>query len=140
SLIGTGEAQAEREMSRAAANPDYSMDFSPREILTNYIREYFPVTLLEEFTDEQGNTRSRPVERDGAKVVNPEAIAKREELIKSITDTLELPDAPLQALINAFGRANVAELTGRVDEPELEGGKFVRKSRAPEGVPKDKIN
>lgn len=142
SLIGTGEAQAERELDKAAADEDYDIDFSPREILTSYIERYYPVQQFEEYTDDSGNVRSRPVIRDGKPVENPEAVARRDALMKEVTENLTLPDSPLQAIVNAFGRSRVAELTGRKEEPGFDPktGKPTRINRAPEGVAKKDVN
>lgn len=142
SLIGTGAAQAEREIARAEQEGDAGIDFSPREILLNFIDQYYPTQLWEEYTDDQGKTHSRPVIRDGKKVENPAAVEARDALKNKVKSDLLLPDAPLQAIVNHFGRNKVAELTGRKDEPyyDEKTGKLTRRSRAPEGVPKDKVN
>lgn len=55
---------------------------------------------------------------------------------------LELPENPLDQLVNHFGENNVAELTGRsrrlIRDPR--NGQVQYKKRAPEGVAMDRTN
>jgi len=145
SLIGTGDAQAKRQMDKPGSGEGEGkgegIDFSPREILLNLIDSHYPVEMWEEYTDDSGKTHRRKVIRDGKPVINPEAERAKKALKEKLKSELALPDAPLQAIVNHFGRQSVAELTGRVDEPQVnDQGKLVKASRAPEGVPKDAIN
>jgi hypothetical protein len=87
-------------------------------------RRYKPVT------DAQGNT-----------IQSKEALRMKQELIDGLS-ALELPENPLDPLVNHFGENNVAELTGRsrrlIREPR--NGQVQYKKRAPEGVVMDRTN
>ncbi|MDE2098946.1 MAG: strawberry notch family protein [Patescibacteria group bacterium] len=142
SLIGTGQAQADKAMASGAAEDEDDLDFSPKDSLIQLIRDSYPTILYEEYEDEQGNVRKRPVVRDGQIVQNPDAIAKRDDLISDLNRELKLPDSPLDYVVRYYGRDNVSELTGRKKtvERNKQSGKWEIVSRAPEGVPMDKIN
>ena len=93
SLIGTGAAQADRALAgmREGGDDEDDLDFSPKASLIKMIQDNYPVTLYEEYTDENGKTRTRSVVRDGKTVTNPDAEAKRDELIKSSTRNCSCP-------------------------------------------------
>jgi hypothetical protein len=140
SLIGTGQAQAEQQLAKAGDSED-DLDFSPREALIKMIRDSYPTILYEEYTDEDGKTRKRPVVRDGKVQQNPEAVEKREGLIKKLSDELQLPDNPLDLIIRTYGRDKVAELTGRKKTVERNAqGKWEYVSRSPKGISQDAVN
>jgi hypothetical protein len=146
SLIGTGEARANRSAQRAMANPDEDLDMSPREILVDLIRKHFPVALWEEYSEvgEDGRvTINRRIVRDekGNPVVNPEAVEKRKALINKVQTTIDLPESPLDQIINTFGRDKVAELTGRTHFVRRnENGTVEKVKRAPDNVKAKDIN
>lgn len=114
-LVSTGEAEATRQMTNALANDvDYAdMDMSAKQMIQTYLDKSFPIYATEDFVDESGITRSRSVvDAKGDKVVNQEALAIQQELKRGL-DTIRLPKAPLDELIDHFGADNVAEISGR---------------------------
>ncbi len=114
-IVNTNEAQESRTKA-AAKETDADLeelDFSPRNILIDYLMNAFPITRYEEYMDEDGNKRSREVkDADGNPVVSQKAVAMRDDLIAQI-EALSIPDNPLDMLYRAFGVDNVAEITGR---------------------------
>jgi hypothetical protein len=120
-LTNTNEAEQERQAARAAATetPLEEMDFTPRQALMEYIRTGFPVQQFEEYEDEDGNTRTRPVtDASGNPVFNQDMVARRDNLLRTL-EQIRVPDNPIDEIINAFGSDMVAEVTGR-------GRRFVR--------------
>lgn len=114
-LVNTNQAEAERQIASIKAEGDEldDMDLTPRGTLVNYLMECYPVTKFEEYEDEDGNLRSRPVTNSkGEPVVDKKAVAKRDALIAEINE-MSIPDGPLEMLFDAFGTENVSEITGR---------------------------
>ena len=114
-VVNTNEATQERRAAQAAENdiPLEEMDVSPRDILMQYIEMSFPVQQYEEYIDDDGNIRSRPVvDSQGRPVENPEAVARRDQLLDEL-GAIPVPDSALDQLINHFGTQQVAEITGR---------------------------
>ena len=88
-------------------------DVTPRDQLVQYIERAFPVTLYEEYEDETGNVRTRPVKDGlGELVVSPRAVQMRNDLIRRV-GSLSVPHGVLDQVIQHFGPDNVAEVTGR---------------------------
>jgi hypothetical protein len=115
-LVNTNEAAQERAAADLADNEDEdltTLDMSPMSMLMQYVERSFPTALYEEYTDEQGNLRSRPViDSDGNNVEDPEAVAMRDELLTKL-GSLRAPEPPLEQIIKHFGTDKVAEVTGR---------------------------
>ncbi|MBT7307022.1 MAG: hypothetical protein HN842_02325, partial [Gammaproteobacteria bacterium] len=114
-LVNTNEATQERRLDQAKAEglPLEEVDITPRDILMQFVQNGFPTAQYEEYVDEDGNDRSRPVtDSDGNAVENPQAVAMRDRLLMEI-GTLQVPEGPLEQLINHFGSDAVAEITGR---------------------------
>ena len=114
-IVNTNEAQDKRTKA-AAKETDAELeelDFSPRNILIDYLREAFPVTLYEEYVDDDGHKKMREVkDSSGKTMTSQKAVAMRDDLISQI-QALSIPDNPLDMLYRAFGVDNVAEITGR---------------------------
>jgi len=136
-LVNTNEAQMERALSKAGEEeetPDLeTLDITPRESLIQYIDNAFPVDQYEEYTDDNGTTRSRPVvDSEGNRVQSKEAVAMREDL-KDKLASIRVPMGALDELIETFGEKNVAEVTGRsrrvVTKDTPEGRKKVVENR-----------
>ena len=71
------------------------LDLTPREGLMNYLEHSFPVQQYEEYTDDNGNIRSRPVlDSNGNPVINREAVAMRDALLRRL-GMMRVPDAGL---------------------------------------------
>lgn len=114
-IVNTNEAQAERAISaaeKAGLSLD-DLDLTPSETLIAMVQKAFPIQEYEEYTDEKGNTRTRPVtDGEGNPVLSKKAIRMRDELIADLRQ-MKVPDGPLEMLFDAFGVDQVAEVTGR---------------------------
>ena len=145
SLIGTGEARTREQVAKtiAAGGMLEDLDFSPREIIAAMINRAFPTTLYRDVTDPAtGKTIQVPVKDEkGNLIQSREALKMRQALIDGLS-ALELPENPLDQLINHFGEKNVAELTGRtrrlIRDPQ--SGRVEYRKRVPEGVAMDRAN
>lgn len=126
-LTNTNEASADRAIAEAEdTGTDLDdMDMTPSECLINYLEKSFPVQAYEEYTDDKGNTLSRPVtDKDGKAVLDRQAVRQRDALISDVKQ-MKVPDGPLELLFDAFGTDAVAERTGRtrrvVEKPDENG-------------------
>ena len=137
-LVNTNAAQADRALAKneAAGGSLDDLDLTPSDTLIQMLEKSFPVELYEEYTDEDGRQRSRPVpHKDGKPVLDKKAVQMRDNLIAEIQQ-MKVPDGPLEMLLDAFGTDNVAEVTGRtrrvVEKPDENGNmKRVVESRSP---------
>ena len=114
-IVNTNEAQQNKQLAEAKAKGESldNLDMTPREALIGYLNTSFPTQLYEEYTDEDGNLRSRPVlDSKGNPVQSKEAIRQRDALIAEVNQ-MSIPDGPLEMLFDAFGPEAVAENTGR---------------------------
>lgn len=114
-IVNTNEAQQNKQLAEAKANGESldNLDMTPREALIGYLNTSFPTQLFEEYTDEDGNLRSRPVlDSKGNPVQSKEAMRQRDALIAEVNQ-MSIPDGPLEMLFDAFGPEAVAENTGR---------------------------
>jgi hypothetical protein len=145
SLVGTGEARTREQVAKATANGGMleDLDFSPREVIAAMVDRGFPTTLYQDVTDPgTGKTIQVPVkDAQGNTVQSKEALRMKQELIDGLS-ALELPENPLDQLVNHFGERNVAELTGRTRRliSDVRTGQVQYKKRAPEGVAMDRTN
>lgn len=114
-LVNTNASQQEKELSKAKAEGSdlEELDITPRGALLGFLENSFPVQQYEEYLDEHGNKKSRPVfDSKGNPVLNKQAVAARDALIERINE-MSIPDGPIDMILNAFGSDNVAEVTGR---------------------------
>ena len=113
-LVSTGEALMERRLSDIPTEEwgDLSIDVTPRELVLEYLAHSFPTQLHEPFTDADGTLSSRPVWRDGQPVPCREAVERRDRLIERLASLEPVPGA-LDQIVQHFGAAMVAEVTGR---------------------------
>ena len=114
-IVNTNEAQQNKQLAEAKATGESldNLDLTPREALIGYLTTSFPTQMFEEYTDDDGNLRSRPVmDSAGNPVQNKEAIRQRDALIEEVNQ-MSIPDGPLEMLFDAFGPDAVAENTGR---------------------------
>ena len=114
-IVNTNEAQQNKQLAEAKASGESldNLDLTPREALLGYLTTSFPTQMFEEYTDDDGNLRSRPVlDSAGNPVQNKEAIRQRDALIEEVNQ-MSIPDGPLEMLFDAFGPDAVAENTGR---------------------------
>lgn len=114
-LTKTNAAQADRAIEKNAMEGGdlEDLDLTPSEELINMVKKSFPVQAYEEYTDDEGNVRVRPVvDSNGKPVEDKKAVELREQLIAEIGQ-MQVPDGPLEMLLDAFGTDQVAEVTGR---------------------------
>jgi hypothetical protein len=144
SLVGTGEARTKEQVAKATASGGMleDLDFSPREVIAAMVDRGFPTTLYQDVTDPgTGKTIQVPV-RDGQgnTVQSKEALRMKQKVIDGLS-ALELPENPLDQLVNHFGERNVAELTGRTRRLIRDSrGHVEYKKRNPEGVAMHRTN
>ena len=114
-IVNTNQAEADRQISSIKADNGSldDMDLTPRGTLIGYLENCYPIIQYEEYTDENGAVRSRPVtDSKGEPVIDRAAVRKRDALIEEVKQ-MAIPDGPLEMLFNAFGTDQVAEITGR---------------------------
>ena len=114
-IVNTNEAQQNKQLAEAKAKGESldNLDLTPRESLIGYLMSSFPTQMFEEYTDDDGNLRSRPVmDSHGKPVYSKEAMRQRDALIAEV-ESMSIPDGPLEMLFDAFGADAVAENTGR---------------------------
>jgi hypothetical protein len=113
-IVSTGEALMERRLAEIPTEEwnDVQVDITPREYVLDYLLHSFPTQLFEEYSDEEGNVCSRPVEIDGRPVQCREAVERRDELIAHLASLPPVPGA-LDQIVQRFGTEDVAEVTGR---------------------------
>lgn len=151
-LTNTNEADQNRALAKLAGqkvaeeSDDDSieeLDLTPRDQLVQFIERAFPIIQYEEYTDGYTDDgapiiRLRPVlDSKGNPVLNRDAVAKRDELIRHIKG-IKIPDSPLAMLINYFGPEKIAEITGRTQRViPGEDGKFKVEKRSSAAVAAD---
>ena len=122
-LVSTMEAATERAYAKAVANGEdlRDLDVTPRDQLLQFVEASFPTTLYEEYEDDDGRVRSRPVKNAaGDFVQSPEAVAARDRLMLEV-GAVSVPHGVLDQVVAHFGTDAVAEVTGR-------GRRFVTKT------------
>lgn len=120
-LVNTGEAVEKRALAKARTEADgdeipmEDLDLSPRQILLDFLEKSFPTALFEEVQDPDNPERTvwKPVlDSQGKEVQSPAALAAKESLMDEVA-LIDLPESPLNQIINRFGPDSVAEVTGR---------------------------
>ncbi len=144
SITSTGEASMTRQMARSADEEEAisDLDFSPRETLIKLIENCFPTALYQETTDQiTEKTKYEPLlGENGEQIHSKAALALKQELLDRLS-TLQLPEHPLDQLINHFGAENVAEMTGRKNRlVKLSNGDYAYRPRGIAGVPQRQTN
>lgn len=144
SLTGTGEAQMKKQIERAASEEEAidDLDFSPRETLSRLVENCFPVKVFQEETDRHsGTTIYVPVlDEQGNHLESRAALELKRELLDRLS-VLEVPEHPLDQLVNYFGTENVAEMTGRKKRLiRTFAGRLEYRARQIPGVPNRMIN
>lgn len=126
-LVSTNEAAQNEEFERIRTNGlDLDeFDLTPKQMLMSYIENSFPVQQFEEYRDDEGNVRSKPVyDSKGNPVLNRDAVKQREELLAKL-GSIKVPSSPIDMIINHFGTDLVAENTGRARRVIQKDGKFI---------------
>lgn len=144
SITGTGESQTKKQIERAADQDEAidNLDFSPRETLTRLVATCFPTACFQERTNPySGTIEYVPVlDAEGNQVESRAALQLRSELMDKLS-ILEVPEHPLDQLVNYFGVENVAEMTGRKKRLiRTASGTLEYRPRQLPGVPSKLIN
>ncbi|MGQ9370687.1 strawberry notch-like NTP hydrolase domain-containing protein [Azospirillum sp. ST 5-10] len=113
-IVSTGEALLERRLADIPTGEwgDLEIDVTPRELVLEYLAHSFPIQLHEPYTDADGILSSRPVWLDGQPVPCREAVERRDRMIARLAALEPVPGA-LDRIVQRFGTALVAEVTGR---------------------------
>ncbi len=132
-IVTTNEAVMERRLSEIPPEEwnNLTIDLSPKDQVLDYLMRAFPVTKMDALEDADGNvTMVTVTDADGAPVQSQEALALREDLV---TRLALLPAVPgvLDALMEAFGPDEVAEITGRSRRVVTHDGRRVVERRGP---------
>lgn len=148
-LQNTNEAAQNRQEAKSREDDEEAddLDFGPKDILLNLIREHYPVQqwVDEVWVDGEGKehvrkvplTKKDPETDKDIPVLNPEAMRERDALIAKLDKELHMPENPLDILINHFGRDKVAELTGRSKYYDPGTGRFEKRGG---DLPRKKVN
>ncbi len=144
SITGTGESQTKKQIERAADQEEAidSLDFSPRESLTRLVANCFPTACFQERTNPySGAVEYIPlVHANGDQVESRAALQLRADLLDNLS-VLEVPEHPLDQLVNYFGVENIAEMTGRKKRLiRTASGTLEYRPRQLTGVPSKLIN
>ena len=129
-IVSTNEAVMERRLSSIPPEEwnNLSIDLTPREYVLDYLREAFPVHLMEAIEDDDGGVTMVPVMVDGRPAVSRQAVERREHLITRMACLPAVPGV-LDALLDAFGTDAVAEITGRSRRVVVRDGRRVVERR-----------
>ena len=138
-LVSTGEALMNRRLAQVPATEwdDLHIDMTPREYVLEYLRDAFPVQLMEEHQGPDGETSYRPAyDSEGNPVECQEAVRLREHMLDKLATAPSLPGA-LDTIVQHFGTSTVAEISGRSKrivkriDPETKRDRFSLENRPP---------
>ena len=133
-LVSTAESILNRRLDELEPAEREALDiaYDCKEYVVDYLTRAFPTRQMEEYVDELGDVRSRPMwDEAGNPVHNPEAEAARADLIEHICAMPPIPTA-LDALLEHYGVTAVAEVTGRSKRLVRDGsGQQRLESRSP---------
>ncbi len=144
SITSTGESQTKKQIERVADQEEAidGLDFSPRETLSRLVENCFPIKCYQEQDNPHtGTVEYVPVLDDnGNHLESRAALELRRELLDRLS-VLEIPEHPLDQLVNYFGTENVAEMTGRKKRLVRSlSGQLEYRARQIPGVPSKLIN
>lgn len=127
-LTNTNDSQTQRALAGLEDDADLdSVDLSPRYILMDFLNRSFPTAKYEEYTDDEGNTRTRPVkDSQGNPVHDAKALALKEKMLDELGSLQVANRGALDMVLDHFGSDMVAEVTSRPDRLVMKGGKLVR--------------
>lgn len=115
-LVNTNEAQQERALGKTKDGDEGAeleeLDLTPRDGLMQMVEKAFPVVQYEEVEEDGKKSMRAVLDAGGNPVLNREAVAMREKLLRDLKD-IKVPEGPLEQVINHFGPDVVAEVTGR---------------------------
>lgn len=113
-LVSTNEAVLKRKLAEIPVSEweDLHADFTPREYLLEYLKDSFPIELMEVHEEDGFRIVQKALDKDGNPILNQKAIEIRDRAIKEIL-TLPQIQTALDQIIQHFGHDSVAEVTGR---------------------------
>ena len=114
-IVSTGEAVMERRLAQVPTERwhDLDIDLTPREYVFDFLRHGFPVAQYREHVDDTGDTVAiLETDADGNTIECPEAVAKRDALLRTLAEQAGIPTL-LDQIMHHFGAEQVAEVTGR---------------------------
>ena len=118
-LTNTNAAALDRKLAGMEEGDELDdLSLTPLETLIQYVQAAFPVNQLVPVLDDNGNERLEILrDEQGNPVLNPEAVAIREQLLDHLSVLYTaVPDSPLDMILNhdfGIGPNQVAEITGR---------------------------
>lgn len=130
-VVSTNEAVMERRLAEIPPEEwnNLAVDLTPKDQVLDYLLGAFPVTAMDAVEDEDGAVTMVPVMVDGAPVISQEALRLRDELITHLACLPAVPGV-LDAVLEALGPDQVAEITGRSRRVILHDGRRVVERRS----------
>jgi len=132
-IVSTNEAVMDRRLAEIPPEEwsNLAIDMTPKEYVLDYLRSAFPIQAMRVIEDEAGEVTIEPLRDErGAPVVSQEALALRDDLIERLACLPAVPSV-LDALLEALGPDQVAEITGRSRRVVLRDGRRVLERRSP---------
>jgi hypothetical protein len=130
-IVSTNEAVMMRRLAEIPPEEwsNLTIDLTPKEYVLDYLQGAFPTALMEAIEGEDGEVTLVPVMNEGRPVHSQEALRLRDEAIAGLAALPAVPGV-LDALLDAFGTAAVAEITGRSRRVVLQEGRRVVERRS----------
>ncbi|WP_448208218.1 strawberry notch-like NTP hydrolase domain-containing protein [Azospirillum sp. sgz302134] len=113
-LVNTLEAALNRQLAQEGAMENLEdLDLTPRDVLIELVRQSFPVAQFQTVVGLDGKESVVPVTNSkGEPVLSAEAVKMRDDLLMEL-GAIQVPQGPLDMLLDTLGPDQVAELTGR---------------------------
>jgi hypothetical protein len=131
-VVSTNEAVMERRLAEIPPEEwnNLAADLTPKDQVLDYLLGAFPVMAMDALEDEDGNvTLVAATDADGRPVVSQEALRLRDELITHLACLPAVPGV-LDAVLEALGSEQVAEITGRSRRVVTRDGRRVVERRS----------
>lgn len=139
-LTSTNKADQDRALANKSEDEEFEdLDLSPKRILIDFVETGFPTQKWEEYTDDEGNVRTRPVvDSEGNPVHDPEAVALKEKLLEELASLQVANRGALDQIIDHFGSEMVAEMTSRNERLVTKEGRLEREPRGKRATKDDR--
>jgi hypothetical protein len=114
-VVSTNEAVMERRLAEIPPEEwnNLALDLTPKDQVLDYLMGAFPVMAMNVVEDEDGAVTMVPMtDKDGRPVASQEALRLRDELVTHLA-CLPAVSGVLDAVLDALGTDQVAEITGR---------------------------
>ncbi|HUO22633.1 MAG TPA: strawberry notch family protein [Caulobacteraceae bacterium] len=131
-VVSTNEAVMERRLAEIPPEEwnNLAVDLTPKDQVLDYLMGAFPVMAMNAVEDEDGGVTLVPVvDADGHPVVSQEALRLRDELVTHLACLPAVPGV-LDAVLEALGTEQVAEITGRARRVITRDGRRVVERRS----------